>query len=54
MAMVSVVGDGASTLFWKDRWLNGQRIEDIAPAIHALVPKRIINKRKVNEALLNM
>jgi hypothetical protein len=38
MAMVSVVGDGASTLFWKDRWLNGQRIEDIAPTVHALVP----------------
>jgi hypothetical protein len=33
---------------------NGQRIEEIAPAVHALVPKRIIKKCKVNEALLNM
>jgi hypothetical protein len=54
MALVSVVGDGANTLFWKDRWSNGQRIEDIAPSVHALVPKRIVNTRKVIEALLNM
>jgi hypothetical protein len=50
MAMVTMVGDDANTLFWKDRWQNGQRIA----IVHALVPKRIVNKCKVNEALLNI
>jgi hypothetical protein len=31
-----------------------KRIKDIAPAVYAMVPNRIINKRKVNEAMLNM
>jgi hypothetical protein len=54
MAVVTKVGDGSNTLFCKDRWLNGKRIKDIAPAVYVMVPSRIINKRKVNEAMLNM
>jgi hypothetical protein len=54
MAVVTKVGDGSNTLFWKDRWLNGKRIKDIAPAVYAMVPKRIINTRKVKEAMLNL
>jgi hypothetical protein len=52
-AVVSVVGDGSNTLFWKDRWLAGNRsVGDIAPSLIAMVPRRRINKRLVSEALL--
>jgi hypothetical protein len=54
MAVVTKVGDGSNTLFWKDRWLNGKRIKHIAPAVYAMVPKRIINTRKAKEAMLNL
>jgi hypothetical protein len=54
MAVVTEVGDGSNTFFWKDRWINGQRISDIAPSVFAMVPKRIVNKRKVSETLLNL
>jgi hypothetical protein len=51
MAMGTVIGDGNSTLFWSDRWLAGQRVEDLAPELTLMVSKRIINKRTVLEAL---
>jgi hypothetical protein len=54
LPVVTVVRDGPNTLIWKDRWLGGKRIKELAPAVFALVPKRIANNRKVNEALLNM
>jgi hypothetical protein len=31
LAVVSEVGNGANTLFWADKWLNGQLIADLAP-----------------------
>ena len=52
-AIISEVGDGARTLFWKDRWINGQRVADLAPQIFAIVSKRRANKRTVLEALTN-
>jgi hypothetical protein len=54
MAVVTVVGDGSNTYFWKDRWLNGKAVREIAPTVATMVPKRIFNKRRVNEALHNM
>jgi hypothetical protein len=56
MAVVTVVGDGSDTLFWKDRWLDGRKIKDIAPNINVMVPKtkRVINRRRTNKALQNM
>jgi hypothetical protein len=48
------VCDGRSTLFWRDRWLMGQRLEDLASHVHALVPFRIANKRTVVEAFDDM
>ena len=53
MAIISEVGDGACTLFWKDRWINGQQVADLAPQIFAIVNKRNANKRTVLEALTN-
>ena len=43
--MVPEVCDGRSTLFWRDRWLMGQRLEDLASHVHALVPFRIVAPR---------
>jgi hypothetical protein len=53
MAVITKVGDGSNRLFWKDQWLNGRGVKDIAPAIYGLVPKRIRNTRKVKEAVQN-
>lgn len=52
-SVVSVVGNGANTLFWTDRWLFGKSIQDLAPALSAVVPRRFINKRTVQEAFHN-
>jgi hypothetical protein len=51
MAMYSEIGNGASTLFWSDRWLGGQRIVDIAPRLLETISKKLINKRTVHEAI---
>jgi hypothetical protein len=34
------VGEGNMVLFWQDRWINGRRIEEIAPLLMPLVPTR--------------
>jgi hypothetical protein len=51
MALYSEIGSGASTLFWSDRRLGGQRIVDIAPRLLETIPKKLINKRTVQEAI---
>ena len=51
MAVITEVGNGSNTLFWKDKWLDGKRIQDIAPLVFALVPKRRSSRRTVLEAL---
>lgn len=51
MAVTTEIGDGRNTLFWKDRWQLGQKVEDLAPLIYSMVPKRIANRRTVAEAL---
>jgi hypothetical protein len=38
-------------LFWLDRWLDGNCIQDIAPIVLNLVSTRRRNKRTVQEAL---
>ena len=51
IAVASVVGDGASTLFWRDSWLHGRNLGELAPSLFGSVPARIKNKRTVREAL---
>jgi hypothetical protein len=53
IALVTEIGNGASTLFWKDRWLHGRCIKDLAPRLVEVVPRRIANNRNVQEALMN-
>jgi hypothetical protein len=45
------VGDGRTVRFWKDRWINGFTVEEIAPLVTALVPTHRRNSRKVYDAL---
>jgi hypothetical protein len=49
----SEVGDGATTLFWTDRWLHGQSIADLAPQLLEVIPVRKRRKRTVQEDLVN-
>jgi hypothetical protein len=47
----SVVGDGAETLLWLDRWLHGKSSAEFAPNLVSSVPNRIRNIRTVQGAL---
>lgn len=50
-SVISIVGDEKKkTCFWTDRWLHGQPIQELAPALVALVPKRVLNMRTVHDA----
>jgi hypothetical protein len=40
IVMQCEVRDGASTLFWSNKWLHGQCVDDIAPWLFAAIPKR--------------
>jgi hypothetical protein len=48
---VVILGDGERALFWKDRWLNGARVADLAPNLLALVASRKVSTRTVKEGL---
>jgi hypothetical protein len=52
MVMQTKVGNGANTIFWKDRWIQGQRVVDIAPRLLQVVLKGRINTRTVQDALI--
>jgi hypothetical protein len=45
------LGNGERALFWKDRWLGGEKVEDIAPHVALLVSKRRANTRSVKDGL---
>jgi hypothetical protein len=45
------VGDGAKTLFWKDRWIKGQSIAELATSLINVVGPRTRSIRTVKEAL---
>jgi hypothetical protein len=51
MAVSTNVRDGSNSLFWKDRWILGRRIQDNAPLIFSMVLKRFVNKKTVLEAI---
>uniref|UniRef100_A0A453BKH7 Reverse transcriptase zinc-binding domain-containing protein n=1 Tax=Aegilops tauschii subsp. strangulata TaxID=200361 RepID=A0A453BKH7_AEGTS len=47
----TVLGNSHTTLFWDDRWINGRAISEIAPQLHACIPKRKRKARTVAEGL---
>ena len=49
----TTVGNGKSTLFWEDRWLNGSRVCDIAPLVYDRIPPRIIRCMLVSDSVIN-
>jgi hypothetical protein len=51
--LVTEIGDGANTFFWSDKSINARSVSDIAPRLLLTVPKRIVSKRTVREALTN-
>lgn len=40
-------------LFWVDKWLEGNTIQELAPNLFKAIPKRIIKHRTMSQALLN-
>jgi hypothetical protein len=53
LSMFTVIGNGASTLFWSDRWLNGNAIHNIAPNVVRMVGRWDFPSRTVAQALDN-
>lgn len=53
MAVITEVGDGANTLFWRNKWLDGHSIRELAPRVYALVTNKRACRRTVREALTN-
>lgn len=47
------MGNGNSTLFWSDEWINGSSVLYLAPSIFASVSTRTRGRRTVAEALAN-
>jgi hypothetical protein len=41
-SLISIVGNGTSTLFWTDRWLNGAAIRKLAPEVLSQGGKKIL------------
>jgi hypothetical protein len=51
-SITTTVGNGASTFFWTDHWLNGQSIGELAPELLAVVLLRRRKKRTVCSTLI--
>ncbi|XP_020170196.2 uncharacterized protein [Aegilops tauschii subsp. strangulata] len=45
------IRDGTGILFWKDRWVQGYTIAEIAPGLVAKVKTRTVNSRLASEGL---
>ena len=41
------IGDGLTTLFWEDRWLQGHSVAEIAPCLYNAVGARARRSRSV-------
>ncbi|WVZ96580.1 hypothetical protein U9M48_042197 [Paspalum notatum var. saurae] len=47
------IGNGRRTLFWRDRWVSGLVLADIAPALTAAIPRRTAKSLTMAEGLNN-
>jgi hypothetical protein len=50
-ATVVQLGDGEKARFWRDKWLDGVKVADIAPTIAAQIPPHKVKSRTVKEGL---
>lgn len=47
----TIIGDGRSTLFGTDSWINGVAVRSFAPTLLQFVPQRVINRMTVADGL---
>ncbi|WVZ74309.1 hypothetical protein U9M48_022508 [Paspalum notatum var. saurae] len=52
-AVDTIVGDGRSTKFWTDRWIQGKTLAELAPNLFGAIPKKAVQRRTVSQALDN-
>jgi len=48
-----IMGSGETIILWKDIWLNGHTISELAPNMIKDIPRRMINGQSMSQALLN-
>jgi hypothetical protein len=53
MAITVNIGNGISSKFWTDNWLQGKSVADLAPNLILVVPKGVIKRRTLSQALSN-
>jgi hypothetical protein len=53
ISVVLSVGNGANTLFWSGRWLEGCAVSEVALDVFQKVNKKIVGSRTVAQALQN-
>jgi hypothetical protein len=46
-----IVGDGATTFFWLDKWLLEGRLKDLAPHLFVRILRRLSRSRMVKDSL---
>lgn len=49
----TTVGNGNKALFWEDRWLQGRRVEEVAPNIYTRVRQPIRATCTIHQGLSN-
>ena len=53
VAIVSKVSNGKNTIFWTDRWLHGQSLDQLVPTLFGSVNNKT-RKKTVYEAITEM
>jgi hypothetical protein len=53
ISVVTLAGNGQNMIFWKDRWLNGGTIADMAPEVVAAVAPKVACSKTVVQCLPN-
>lgn len=52
-ATTASVGHGQDTRFWEDKWIDGYRVQDLAPMLYSKVSRQARSSRTIAEALTN-